>query len=370
MRWLARIPRPVRWIGGFLAAAAVAGFLAIWIGLAPIAASSGHWKITAWVLHFAMRNAVELRATQVEAPPPDLDADARVLRGAGHYASGCAPCHGAPGMERSAVARSMTPKPPYLPPDVSAWSDNELFWIVRNGVKFTAMPAWPAVARTEEVWDMVAFLRRLPDMTPEAYRRLAGLPEPAAGTRLRALTDPVGALVEESCARCHGTDGQGRGAGAFPVLAGQREAYLLASLEAYAQGRRHSGFMQPVAGALTADERAELAAFYAAKAPPEAAPAEGDVAVGEAIAEAGIIARGVPACRHCHGPGMAPRAALYPDLAGQPAAYLELQLHAFSRGVRGGTEFSHIMEGAAHRLEPEEAAAVAAWYSALPHSGP
>src|SRR3989337_1213280 len=106
-----------------------------------------------------MRKSVETHSSDIEVPP--LDDPALARRGAGHYAASCAPCHGAPGVARSAVTKAMTPPPPYLPEQVPAWQDAELFWIVRHGVKFTGMPAWPALQRSDEVWAMVAFLRRL-----------------------------------------------------------------------------------------------------------------------------------------------------------------------------------------------------------------
>lgn len=368
-RFLTRIvfTRRTLWTAvALVGTATVAGFLAVWIGLAPVSASAGHWAVTEWFLHFAMRQAVQTRALGINAPP--LDERALVLRGAGHYASGCAPCHGAPGEERSVVARQMTPEPPFLPRHVADWEPEELFWIVKHGIKFTGMPAWPALRREDEIWSMVAFLTRLPDLTPAAYRRLSGGAVGAGqGPRLRSLDDAVGAIIAESCGRCHGVTGLGRGVGAFPKLAGQNAAYLLASLRAYAAGERHSGIMQPVAEDLDADAMRRLAAHYA-QAPlglAVAAEPAGDTAVlGAEIARRGVPERGVPPCAQCHGPKDAPRAAIYPKLMGQYPDYLRLQLEAFRQGNRGGTPFAHIMRTIAERLSPEEVDAVVAYYGA------
>jgi cytochrome c553 len=345
--------------------AGVAGLAVAWAGLVPVAASSGHWQITAWFLHWTLGNTVRTQALGVGLPPDiDLDDAALIRRGAGHYESGCAPCHGSPGSHRSVVARQMTPEPPYLPRDVAGWTDRELFWIIRNGIKFTGMPAWPAFGREDEVWSMVAFVRRLPTMDATRYRHLAGLPPAGrASERIAGLDDSVGSIVATSCSRCHGADGLGRGEGGFPRIAGQREAYLRASLTAYRAGERHSGFMQPVASGLTDEAIARLSAYYAGLPRGSAVPAAGDVTRGERIATSGLADRGVPACLTCHGPKAGPRAAIYPELAGQVPSYIVGQLEAFRQGDRGGTPYAPIMRHFAGRLTREDMQAVAAYFA-------
>jgi len=386
-----------------------AGLGAAAIGLMPVAASSGHWAVTAWLLHTTMRRAVQLRALFVPEPP-DLEDPALVLRGAGHYAGGCAPCHGAPGQGPSAVTRHMTPAPPVLAPRIDEWTPRELYWIVRHGVKFTGMPAWPAPRREDEPWSVVAFLRRMPDLSGAEYRRLAlgdaadqevSAPASAPGASsaalqrhaetaapgtaaLAPLAGPLGPVIR-SCARCHGRDGLGRVPGAFPRLAGQSETYLAASLAAYADGTRHSGIMEPVAAALDAPARQALAVHFSRLPPgrpagdPAAAAAAAagldpprtaaDAAVmigqGERIARRGVPERKVASCVPCHGPRDGPRNRHYPLLAGQDPAYLVRQLDLFIDDRRGGTGWSGIMEISMHRLTLDESAAVAAYYAGL-----
>lgn len=338
------------------------GLLLAWSGLINVGASTGHWAITDWFLHYAMRQSVETHSGGIAAPP--LDDPALVHRGAGHYASGCAPCHGAPGQPRSAIARAMTPPPPFLPEKIPEWQPHELFWIVRHGVKFTGMPAWAALERTDEVWAMTAFLLQLPDMPPEEYRKLA-LGETAGDydAGLEGLADPFAPVLAE-CARCHGRDGQGRGVGAFPRLTGQSEAYLLASLQAYAQGRRHSGIMQPAAVPLDEAQMRRLAAHFAnaGSFAADAAPEDGP---GAAIAWRGVPADGIPACVSCHEPQGA-RYPAYPALRGQTADYIAQQLRLFRAGTRGGTPYAHIMATVARRLSDAQIDAVAAYFGTSP----
>lgn len=347
---------------------AVGGFLIAWAGLVPIAASSGHWPITNWFLHFTMRQSVQTYSLGIQAPA--LDDPTLALRGAGHFETGCAPCHGAPGRPQSVIVRHMTPHPPELPPRIAKWKPKELFWIVKHGVKFTGMPAWTAQKRDDEVWAMVAFLLKLPDLSPEEYRRLSHGEEGEgkAHARLRGLEDPLRDTLE-SCGRCHGDHGMGRGAGAFPRLAQQSEAYLLAALQAFAQAERFSGIMQPIAAGLSEKTMGELAAHYADLADPPALPAlEADPQAlqrGEEIAKRGIPRQGVPSCVHCHGPKETPRNPFYPKLAGQYADYLTLQLELFKDGRRGGTAYAHLMNTIAGRLTAEQIRAVALYYASL-----
>ena len=145
--------------------------LATWIGFFNVGASSGHWKITEWFLHFAMRSAVRTYALAVEVPD-ELPRYA-IQPAAGHFARGCAICHGAPGEPRSPTVHLMLPQPPDLAGKVGEWTDAELFRIVKHGVRFTGMPAWPTQQRDDEIWAMVAFLRELPNLQPAAWRDLA-----------------------------------------------------------------------------------------------------------------------------------------------------------------------------------------------------
>lgn len=351
---------------------ATGAVLFAWLGLAPVAASAGHWPITDWFLHFAMRNAVETRSLGTRVP--NLSDPALVLKGAGHYATGCAPCHGAPGESRSLVVQHLTPKPPFLPTRIPHWRAEELFWIVKHGIKFTGMPAWPALEREDEIWAMVAFLQRMPELSPEEYEELAFGARPdgeASPDRLRPLSDPPGPLLG-NCIRCHGEQGHGREAGAFPKLAGQNHAYIFASLEAYAQGERHSGVMQAVAAGLSKAGMRELAEHYADQSGDGRLSNRGDsqaISRGETLARDGVPGRGIPSCTDCHGPGTGPRNPYYPELAGQYADYLALQLRLFKSGQRGGTPYAHIMEAAAARLTARQIDDLAVYYASLNQAG-
>jgi cytochrome c553 len=362
-----------RWrtIAAFVAVLAAVGLVTVVSGIVPIEATSGHWPITAWLLHFSMRRSVSTHTLGLQAPP--LDEPWLAIKGAAHYESGCRGCHGTPEQPRPTIAQQMTPSPPYLPEVIASWEPAELFYIVKHGVKFTGMPGWPAQQREDEVWAMVAFLLRLPGLDAEGYRRLVdgesstdGTVAPRHGPSGLEAATPA---VLESCRRCHGVDGGGRGVPAFPRLAGQRPAYLLAALQAFARRERHSGIMAPVASELRPEEMRDLAVYYGGLAEPaspeppgEAAPA---IERGQAIARRGIPSQRVPSCVDCHGPGEIPRNPAYPRLAGQYAEYLVLQLELFKEGRRGGSAYARLMRPVAARLTSEQMRDVALYYESL-----
>jgi cytochrome c553 len=367
LRPLTLVVITVATLGG---AAAVGGAAVMISGIVPIKASSGHWPITAALLQFAKRRSVDTHTIGTSAPP--LDDPRLALQGARHYQTACRPCHGSPGFDQPRIARRMTPPPPELGGAASRYDPEALFYIVKHGIKFTGMPAWPTGQRDDEVWAMVAFLQRLNGLDARGYSELAegAAARRSAGPPIEDLVPPATPprAVAESCSRCHGVDGLGVD-GAFPRLAGQRSTYLTASLLAYARGERHSGVMAPVAAGLGMDEMREVAEYYASLPAPAPAPAPSAPAGrGERIAREGLPDSLVPACLSCHAAD-APRNPHYPRLAGQPADYLVRQLTLFKQNRRGGTAYAHVMRRVASQLTEEDMRAVASYFAPRGASG-
>jgi cytochrome c553 len=332
-------------------AALLGGATVLVAGVVPIKASSGHWAITAALLDFAKVRSVATYSWNIEAPP--LDDEALVVKGARHYESGCAQCHGAPSAAVPPVMAAMTPAPPSLTERISRFSAAELFTIVKHGIKFTGMPAWPALQRDDEVWAVVAFLQTMPALDITAYRRLA-YSQPAVETPPDlpgGIDGPPPRAVAAICWRCHGVDGTGHSTGAFPSLAGQRAEYLYASLRAYADRQRYSGIMTSVAASLADDAMREVSRYYQGL-PARAATMSGDASAaarGAALAAGGAPARDIPACRECHGPSEIPKNPAFPRLAGQLTRYL--------------TTHVDLMHVFVDRLQPEDVRDVTAYFS-------
>lgn len=285
-----------------LLALGAAGMLFAWSGIFNIAASSGHWPITDWFLHWTMRNSVKTHSF-FDAPSDPRATDGDLVSAAGHFAQACASCHGAPGLAPLPVMQKATPPAPNLSVNAREWSDRHLFYILKHGVKYTGMPAWGAAGREDEVRRMVAFVRQLPSMNAAQYRALSGTEQGM------------------SCASCHGMDGRGRGQGDIPVLGGQNPAYLAQALDDYASGRRASAVMAQAAARLDPEQRRQLAVRFAAQPGLGGAlPSAGDPRA-RLIAERGLPDRQLPACASCHAPGKP-----QPVLAGQKATYIAQRL--------------------------------------------
>lgn len=347
-------------LAGLAAAGVCVVLLGAWSGIYNVAASRGHWPLVELLLRFGMENSVEAHAPDIT--PPRLDDPDLVRLGAAHFQTGCAYCHGAPGSPMSAIARHMLPPPPELTDRVDPWSDQELFWIVKHGFKYTGMPAWTTQVRDDEVWALVAFLRQLPRLDPLTYRELAlgdVMTERQDGRSIATTTSGA----DEACARCHGAEGKGPLSDLVPRLHGQPAAMLERALRAYASGERPSGIMQPIAAALSPRAKQQVAGYYAGLAvPPSRIQAEASEA-GRQLAMDGDAAAEIPACLSCHD---AQALAIYPRLAGQNASYMANQLRALQRGSGEGSATRAIMAPIARRLSERQIVELSAWFASLP----
>ena len=166
-------------LAALLIAAAVGVLGFVFSGLADVAATSPHWAVTRWFLAAAMERSVKRHARGIE-PPADLDQDARVRSGARAYDAMCVGCHGAPGVEPDVVGKGLNPEPPDLARVASKWKPSELFWITSNGVRMTGMPAFGPTHSDEELWELVAFVARLPRLSSADYAVLRSEEEPDA----------------------------------------------------------------------------------------------------------------------------------------------------------------------------------------------
>ena len=165
---------------GLAIAAGGGGLAFMYSGLADVAATSPHWALTRWVLSTTMENAVRKQAKGI-APPASLDEDERVRAGAVAYDAMCAGCHGGPGVEPGVVGKGLNPEPPDLARAADEWSPEEMFWITKHGVRMTGMPAFGPTHSDEELWEMVALVKRLTRMSAAEYQAL--LPVPAGPER-------------------------------------------------------------------------------------------------------------------------------------------------------------------------------------------
>jgi mono/diheme cytochrome c family protein len=95
-----------------------------------------------------------------------------------HFADHCATCHANDGSGQTPIGKNVYPKAPDLRlADTQSMSDGEIFWVIHNGIRFTAMPAWGEgdAAEDKASWKLVHFIRHLPKLTPEELERMKAL---------------------------------------------------------------------------------------------------------------------------------------------------------------------------------------------------
>jgi mono/diheme cytochrome c family protein len=140
-------------------------------GTFDVAATSPDSSFTQWLFHTTMRRSVAMRSSNVAAPP---FTEERAKGGFKEFSEMCTGCHGAPGKPPHAVGKGLNPRPPDLAKAAPAWDDRNLFWIIKNGIKMTGMPAFGRTHDDQTIWNIVAFLKKLPGMTSEQYEALQG----------------------------------------------------------------------------------------------------------------------------------------------------------------------------------------------------
>lgn len=152
-----------------VALALVAAGVFIASGIYSIGADKPHWEITARVIDLLRNRSIEKHAQGITVP--NLDEPGRLAEGAEHYAAMCTGCHLAPGMQDSELRAGLYPTPPNLA-EHRALDAAKAFWVIKHGVKLTAMPAWGKTHSDEAIWGLVAFVKKLPDLTLEQYHQM------------------------------------------------------------------------------------------------------------------------------------------------------------------------------------------------------
>jgi len=190
---------------------------------------------------------------------------------------------------------------------------------------------------------------------------LFALPVAAAGD---ADSGQAKAVV---CAACHGVDGNSVVPN-WPKLASQHAPYLERQVSLIKDGNRPVPEMAGIVAGLTAEDIADLAAYFSSQAKTAGLADEALLETGELLYRAGIADKDIPACMSCHGPaGEGNPLAGYPSIAGQHAVYSEKMLKGFRAGTQWGEEdaSSKIMVDVTNRLTDAEIQAVSSYIQGL-----
>jgi len=134
------------------------------------------------------------RASRQSTPPRPLDTKASVDNGGTHYGLECSICHGTDGHTQAPLSRWMYPRPADLTSgQVQSYSDQELFWIIQNGIRFTGMPAFGKVESPDHIWDLVNYVRTLPgELHGENSTESVGRKDPSVSVARHRLGRHVG----------------------------------------------------------------------------------------------------------------------------------------------------------------------------------
>ena len=155
-----------------------AGLFVLYSGIYNISTGNHDTALVNWLLDTGMMRAVQYHAKGIIAPA--LTDPAMIRTGCAHYREMCVMCHAAPGVEPGEIAAGLWPTAPKLREGVSDWTPAELFWIIKYGIKFTAMPAWGPSHNDDQIWALVAFVEKQPQLSAQEYAAMAS----DAGTQL------------------------------------------------------------------------------------------------------------------------------------------------------------------------------------------
>ncbi|AUD78858.1 MULTISPECIES: cytochrome c [Kangiella] len=164
------------------------GGLFIYSGVYPIGADVPHNKVTYWLLETVRERSIARAASNIQIPD-NLNTSDRLLAGGADYNDMCAGCHLKPGKKESDLTIGLYPSPPDLTAITDIYEQQQLnkayvsenmteeaiqrqFWIIKHGIKASGMPAWGPTHSDERIWNMVAFLQRLPTLSEDQYQIL------------------------------------------------------------------------------------------------------------------------------------------------------------------------------------------------------
>jgi mono/diheme cytochrome c family protein len=225
--------------------AALGGFVFMWAGLYYIAASKPHIPPVRWALETGRTRSVIFHSRTLRAPALR---DATLIQdGFALYRTQCEVCHGAPGIARQQIGLGIQPTPPPLVDAVQRWTAPQIYWILTHGLKMSGMPGFAVRLDERQRWAIVAFLFRIPTLTPTEYsnwieavqpdtdrQSVEWLSEDDLGlAQLAAEGDPARGRIQlraYGCNGCHVIPGAGSGTVGPPLDRFAERHYIAGSL--------------------------------------------------------------------------------------------------------------------------------------------
>ena len=146
--------------------------LYFFMGFYNVSAINPHSRVTEIILHSVSESSIKRNASGIKNPY-DVNDRGLYLRGFNEYEEMCVQCHGWTGIEPSVTGKGLNPKPPGFPEDaIYEFTLEEIFWVTKNGIKMTGMPAYGPTHDDKTIWSISIFLDRSRDLTEEGYKKL------------------------------------------------------------------------------------------------------------------------------------------------------------------------------------------------------
>jgi mono/diheme cytochrome c family protein len=147
-----------------LALLLLSGLAVTMLGLLPVSADGAHSRLEGRIMPTVLHAAI-VRHTSGETNPVALNED-NLKAGVDTYKAMCARCHSTPEGKPSIYGQSFYPPAPQLSKEMSQYTDSQLFWVIKHGIRNTGMPAWGSMLSDEEIWQLVSLLRNSQDLPP------------------------------------------------------------------------------------------------------------------------------------------------------------------------------------------------------------
>jgi mono/diheme cytochrome c family protein len=149
-------------------AGAIGAAVFVTSGAYDIGADAHHTPLMTAIIETLRERSISMRAGSIEPPRSGLEDPALIAAGATHYSRLCVGCHLAPGVTTSDLRPGLYPHAPNLA-QADLRDVRRAFWTVKHGIK---MPAWGKSLDDDTIWEIVAFARRMPAMSPETYQQV------------------------------------------------------------------------------------------------------------------------------------------------------------------------------------------------------
>jgi thiosulfate dehydrogenase len=149
------------------------------LGFIPTNANATPHQLESHIAMSALDASTEHHAAHINSPV--LPSAENLIDGMKIYTMNCSLCHGTLDKKPSPLANSFYPPPPQLvqdPPDDPDWHN---YYVIRNGVRYTGMPAWDKALSDQDIWKVTIFLshmEKLPAAAQEYWKNAFSVPAP------------------------------------------------------------------------------------------------------------------------------------------------------------------------------------------------